>query len=191
LNLSRFMRNYFIFIIIGFALFVYFCRNYAAMPKGRRNFHAFVLHLPIFGEAVSDIVHARVCMILAMLIRSGLNFLKAIEIAANVSGNALFETALGDVRIEVQQGKPLSACLAENPLFSPMFVNLTKIGEESGKLPEMIEKAAEYFEARAELFAGRVGVLIEPIVMLLVGGIIGVIGVSMFLPILRISSAVK
>ena len=99
--------------------------------------------------------------------------------------------ALNKTKLDVQQGKTLSSSLGDRALFSPMIVNLVKIGEESGKLPEMIEKASEYFQSRVDLFAGRVGVLIEPIIMVFVGGIIGTIACSLFLPIIQLSSAVK
>ena len=151
--------------------------------------NTFVLNVPVLGRATSDIVHARICIILSMLIRSGLSFLKSLDVTANVSGNYVFETALYNTRLDVQQGKTLSSSLADNPLFSPMFVNLVKIGEESGKLPEMVEKASEYFTQKVDLFATRIGVLIEPLVMLIVGGVIGLIAVSIFLPIIKLSSA--
>ena len=191
LQFSNFLRDYYLFIVPAIAGAVYLTRKYVSSAAGRRTVQLLLLKLPIFGKTVSEITHARICMILAMLIRSGLSFLKSLDVTASVSGNYAFETALSHTKLDVQQGKTLSSSLAENALFSPMFVNLVKIGEESGKLPEMIEKAAEYFQARVDVFAARVGVLIEPLVMLFVGGIIGIIAVSMFLPMFRLSSAVK
>ena len=190
-NLSNFLKHYFIFIAAGAVGANHFLQRYFRTSNGRRTLHAFFLKAPIIGGATSDIIHARVCIILSMLIRSGLSFLKSLEVTANVSGNCIFETALSNTRLDVQQGRPLSSSLADNALFSPMFVNLVKIGEESGKLPEMIEKASEYFTSRVDVFAGRVGILIEPFIMVFVGGIIGVIAVSLFLPIIKLSSAVS
>ncbi len=188
---SDFIKHYFLFLIGVIVALVFLSRKYFNTPGGRRTLHFIFLNLPLLGDAISDIIHVRICLILSMLIRSGLSFLKMLEVSANVSGNYLFETALNHTRMDVQQGKTLSSSLAENVLFSPMLVNLVKIGEESGKLPEMIEKASDYYQSRVDVFIGRVGILIEPIVMILVGGIIGVIAVSLFLPIIRISSVVR
>jgi type IV pilus assembly protein PilC len=188
---SDFIKSYFPFLGGGIFLAVVLLQKYFGTPNGRRILHIFLLNAPILGRANNDVIHARICIILSMLIRSGLSFLKCLEITSKVSGNYVFETALSNARLDVQQGKTLSYSLAENELFSPMFVNLVKIGEESGKLPEMVEKASEYFQSRVDVFATRIGVLIEPIVMIFVGGIIGVIAVSLFLPIIKLSSVIK
>ena len=188
---SDILRHYFLILIGVIIGIVQLLKRHVRAPQGKRQVHIMLLATPVLGGAISDIIHARISNILAMLIRSGLSFLRSLEITANVSGNYLFETALQNVKLDVQQGKTLSVSLGENSLFSPMFVNLVKIGEESGKLPEMIEKAAEYFQGRVDVFAARVGVLIEPIVMIVVGGAIGLVAVSLFLPIVRISQVVK
>ncbi len=190
-NFSELLKDYFLFLAGVFFICVFLLRRYLASANGRRTFHTLILRAPTIGTAVSDTIHARICIILSMLIRSGLSFLKSLEVTANVSGNFVFETALSNIRLEVQQGKPLSTCLGENAIFSPMMVNLVKIGEESGKLPEMIEKASEYFTQRVDIFASRVGTLVEPIVMIFVGGIIGTIAVAIFMPIIKLSSAVR
>ena len=190
-NISDAMKHYFVFGVVGTGITIILLKRYFATPKGRRILHITLLRVPVIGTAMSDIIHTRMCIILSMLIRSGLNFLKSIEVTANVSGNFVFETALNNIRLEVQSGKPLSTCLGDNAIFSPMMVNLVKIGEESGKLPEMVEKASQYFAQRVDIFASRIGVLIEPLVMVLVGGIIGTIAVAIFMPIIKLSSAVS
>ncbi len=191
MGISGFLKQYFYLMIGGGVAGFLLLRRYFSTAKGRRILHIFLLRIPAIGDVMTDVIHARICIILSMLIRSGLSFLKSLEVTANVSGNFVYETALSNIRLEVQQGKPLSSCLSENAIFSPMMVNLVKIGEESGKLPEMIEKSSEYFAQRVDIFAGRVGVLIEPLVMILVGGVIGVIAVSIFMPIVKLSSVIK
>ena len=190
LNLSKVMQSYFLLIAAGLALAVYLVKLYIETPTGRMVFHMMLLNLPVVGAPIREILHARVCIILAMLLRSGINFLRCIEVAASVSGNVIFENALNATKPDIQQGHTLSQALSRDPIFSPMLINLVKIGEESGKLPEMVDKSAEYFQSRVDVFATRVGVLIEPVVMVLVGGLIGVIVIAMFMPILRISSVV-
>ncbi len=188
---SNFIKAYFLFLAGALFGAGFFFRKYLKTENGRKKVDTFLLSSPVLGAVISEIVHARICIILSLLIRSGLSFLKSLEITANVSGNQLFETALNTTRLDIQQGKTLSTSLGENNIFSPMFVNLVKIGEESGKLPEMIEKASEYFASRVAIFAERIGILIEPIVMILVGGVIGLIAVSLFMPIIKLSSVIK
>ncbi len=190
IGLSLALKKYGPFIFAGLFALLYFAKRFIATPKGRRILHAVLLNLPVFGGAVGEIIHARICMILALLIRSGLSFLKSLEVTANVSGNYIFETAINNTRLDIQQGKSLSASLGESPLFSPMLVNLVKIGEESGKLPDMVDKAGEYFQQRVDVFSTRIGIMIEPFIMVFVGGIIGVIAMSLFLPIIKLSTAV-
>ncbi len=190
IGISMILKNYSIFLFGGIFAIFYFSKKFVATPKGRRMLHTTLLSMPVVGGAISEIVHARICMILALLIRSGLSFLKSLEVTANVSGNYIFETAINNTRLDVQQGKTLSASLSDSPLFNPMLVNLVKIGEESGKLPDMVDKAGEYFQQRVDVFATRIGIIIEPIVMVFVGGIIGVIAMSLFLPIIKLSSSI-
>lgn len=191
LSSSRFLQKYLIFVLAGAAGLFQLFRSYLKTPAGRRMIHTFMLNAPVLSSVTKDIIHARICIILSMLIRSGLSFLKSLEIASNVSDNYYFETALNTARQDIQQGKTFSTCLEEHSLFDPMFVNLVKIGEEGGRLPEMIEKAGEFFEARVDLFSSRVSVLIEPFIMVFVGGTIGVIAVSLFLPIIKLSTAIR
>ena len=190
-RMSLFMKSYFLLIAAAITALVFYLRKQFKIPAFKRKVDTILLSAPVLGGVISDIVHARICIILSLLIKSGLSFLKSLEIASNVSGNQLFEIALNATRIDIQQGKTLSNSLSENSIFSPMFVNLAKIGEESGKLPEMIEKASEYYASRVALFSERIGTLIEPVVMLFVGGVIGLIAVSLFLPIIKLTSAVK
>ena len=191
LDISNFIRNYFLLIGAVAAILFYFLKSYAKTPVGKKMLQRFALNLPLFGSFARDVIHARISMSLGMLVRSGINFLKAIEITAGVSGNVIFETALNNIKLDVQAGKPFAASLKKNPLFSSMFVNLVAIGEESGKLPDMIDSSAKYYESRAEVFAARIGVLIEPLVLIVVGGIIGVVVAAMFMPILNLCKIIK
>lgn len=189
LDFSKILQQYLFVIIAGLVLLSRLFTSYIRTPMGRKTMHAFLLNAPVISSVTKDIVHARICIILSMLIRSGLSFLKSLEIASNVSGNYFFETALASIRQEIQQGKTFSNCLEEHPIFDPMFVNLVKIGEEGGRLPEMTEKAGEFFESRVDVFSSRVSILIEPFIMVFVGSTIGVIAVSLFLPIIKLSSS--
>ncbi len=187
---SEFLNTNALLILACIVGIVYGIRKYIRSPKGLQGFHVLLLNIPLFGGVIRDVIHVRIGITLSMLLRSGLNFLKSLEITSNVTGNYIFETAISQVRLDVQQGKTFSAALSEQAIFSPMFVNLVRVGEEGGKLPEMIEKSSDYFSQRVDTFAARIGILIEPLVMIFVGGVIGVIGLSIFLPIIRLTSVV-
>lgn len=191
ITLSDFLRNYFLILAIALAISFFFFRQAIGTPTGKRRFDAWVLDLPAFGSFVRDSVIARITVNLSTLIKSGINLLQALDIAAKASGNAVYETALRAVAADVQQGQPFSESLAKNPLFPPMLVQMTKIGEESGRLSDMMDRVAHYYQDRVDVFIARMSVLIEPLVLIVVGSIIGVLVVSMFLPIFSLSNVVR
>ncbi len=103
----------------------------------------------------------------------------------------IYKDALNNVSIEVQKGRALNASLAANPLFSPMLVQLVMIGEESGKMSEMIEKAAEYFQNQVDTLIVRLSALIEPAILLVVGCIVGVVIIAMYLPLFNLATLAR
>ncbi len=189
--ISDFIKINIIFIVLGSAFLVYFFRLYFSTPTGKRFKDGVFINLPIFGGPIRDVIHARMNIILSTLIKSGINIVRAIEITARVAGNVIFEKALRDVALDIQQGKTLSHCLSQNPLFSTMMVNLIMIGEEGGKIAEMIDRSSRYFQDKVDVFMARLSVMIEPLILIFVGIIVGVIVIAMFLPILSLSSAIK
>ncbi|MBI3315510.1 MAG: type II secretion system F family protein [Candidatus Omnitrophica bacterium] len=188
---SNFMRKFFLLILAALAGGVYAFRRYLRTPTGKTAFDQTVLHIPILGDFLRNVIQARICMILSTLIRSGLNLIQSIEISSKVAGNVIYERSLANAVQGIQQGKTLSACINESRLFAPMMVHFLNIGEESGKLAEMVEKAARYFDENVDVFATRLGTLVEPVILIVVGGIIGFLLVAMFMPIFSISQAIK
>lgn len=191
IRISDFIRDYFLFLAAAAAGLVYLLRNFISTPEGRRLFDQMTLRLPVLGTAASAVIHARINIILATLIRSGLNLLKSLEIAANTAGNLMFRDALNNVALDVQKGKALHASLASNPIFGPMMVQLIMIGEESGKLAEMIEKSAEHYQGQVDTFITRVSAFIEPVILLGVGAIVGTVIVAMYLPLFSLATLTR
>ena len=189
-NISNFLQQYFLMLAVMLGLVTYFLRLYVKTPDGRKFKDRAALVVPLFNILISDAIAARVAMHLSTLLKSGVNLIQSIEITSHASGNTVIEEALQRAGRDVQQGKTLSAALEKNAVFSPAMVNLINIGEESGKLATMIEKVALYYEGRVDTFVARLGTLIEPVILLVVGGIVGVLVVAMFLPIFKLSSAI-
>ena len=192
IRLSNFFQHTFVYIILIAGTSLYFILWYFRKPQGKALLDRLIIVMPIFGGFAKETILARISINLASLIKSGVSIIKSIEITAHASGNTLYESAMIDISAEIQQGKTLATCFREKSfLFPPLFSQLVLIGEESGKLPDMVGRIAKYYETRVEIFVARLSVLIEPIVLVLVGGIVGVIVVAMFLPIFQISSIVK
>jgi type IV pilus assembly protein PilC len=191
IGLSEFMQTYFILIAAGIAALVIATRNYVSTPAGRRLVDRLALDMPLFGGFIQDAIIARIAINLSTLVKSGIDILKSVDIAARASGNALYETALTNVCMEVQQGRVMSASMADNPLFTPMMVRMIMIGEESGRLVDMLENVSKYYQNRVETFVARLSVLIEPIILVFMGLVVGFLVTAIFLPIFSVSSLIK
>lgn len=191
IGLSDFLKDYFLWIVLIFAAIIIFLKQYVSTPGGRRVLDQIILRAPVVGAAASDIIHARINIILATLLRSGLNILKSLEIAAYTSGNIWFREALNSVSIEVQKGKALNVALSENPIFSTFMVQLVMTGEESGKLPEMFEKIATNYEDQIDTTIARISTLIEPVSIVFAALIVGPLVIAMYLPLFSMATLVK
>lgn len=189
--LSVVFRQYSLGLIAGLVITIFLLRKYSKTATGRQTINHFLLKMPVLGGTISDFIHARIGIILSTLIKSGLNLLQSLEITARAAGNSLFEDALNDVAFKVRQGKTLGTAIGEESLFSPMMVQLIVIGEESGDLPKMIAKAAQYYEERVDTFSTRVGVVIEPAILIVVGCLIGVLALSLYLPMFSMGNAIR
>ncbi len=176
----------FLLVVVG-----YFLRNYLRTQEGSRLKDDVLIRLPLFSVLVKDIILVRIALNMSALIQSGVNLLQALEISAKISGNYLYENALRNVMHDIQQGKSLSASIEQSGLFPVMVTHMIMVGEESGQLAPMIKKVAEYYQGRIDIFVSRLSVMIEPLIVLVVGGIVGVLIIAMFLPIISLSSVIK
>ena len=190
IDLSQFFQHYFVFVAAGVAAVVYFGKRYIATSDGRRNADRLVLKLPAFGGFIRDGIVARITTNLATLVQSGVNLLESLHITSRAAGNTVFEEALSITANDVQQGKTLAASLDQHNLFSPIVINMIAIGEESGKLADMLTRVAKQYDEKVDVFISRLSTIIEPIVMVIVGGVVGVLVVAMFLPIMSLSQTI-
>ena len=137
------------------------------------------------GDVCLKIAMARFSRTLATLVGSGVDVVKALEITGNTSGNWVIEQALLDVRTKVQEGIPIAQPLLENPAFPPMVSQMIKIGEETGELEKMLGKIADFYEDEVETAINALTSIIEPLMMIGVGCMVGVIVISMYLPMFK------
>lgn len=187
IGLSEFLQKGFIYYSLGSVCAFFLLRSYFTTERGKDWLHRTVLKLPVVGSLLKDAIIARISVNLAILIRSGVNFVQALDVTAKTSGNRVFENALQKIMEEVKSGVMLSEAMMNQPLFSVMMTQMLTVGEEIGKIDEMLSKIGEYYESRVNVFADRLGTLIEPAIMVIVGTIVGILVIAMFLPMFTMS----
>ncbi len=143
------------------------------------------------GPVIQKIALARFSRTLATLVSSGVPILQAIEITGKTSGNIVIEEAMVDVRESVRNGETIARPLSRVPVFPPMVTNLIAIGEETGALDSMLHKVADFYEDEVEAAIKSLTSIIEPIMMIFIGGMVGVIVISMYLPLFNMMNLVK
>ena len=149
-----------------------------------------MLRLPIFGSIVRKATIARWARTTATLFAAGVPLVEALESVAGASGNILYEEATYDIRAKVTQGLSLTSSMQNTELFPNMVLQMAAIGEESGSLDDMLNKAAEFYEDEVDNAVSQLSSLMEPIIMVVLGSIIGVILVAMYLPLFNLGSVV-
>ena len=143
------------------------------------------------GETARKVTMARFSRTLATLVAAGVDIIKALEITGSAAGNWVVESALVKVRESVHAGEGLSKPLSENDVFPPMVAQMMKIGEESGELQKMLDKIADFYEDEVDAAIASLTTIIEPAMMIFVGAIVGVIVISLYLPMFRMYSLIS
>ncbi len=166
--------------------------RWKATEQGRRVWDAFKLKLPMkIGDTVRKITLARFSRTLATLVAAGVDIIRALEITASTAGNWVIEQSLLEVREKVHEGIPISTPLAEDPAFPAMVAHMVKVGEETGELDKMLSKVADFYEDEVDTAIATLTSIIEPVMMICVGLMVGVIIISMYLPMFKMLSLVQ
>lgn len=183
-SLVRFMP----FIIVGFVAIGWGFKQYYSTPKGKRVIDATVLKMPILGLIMRKIAVARFCRTLSTLMSSGVPILDGLEITAKTAGNSIVEDAIMVTRTSIERGETISAPLKETGVFPPMVTQMIGVGEATGALDTMLAKIADFYEEEVDTAVAGLLTLLEPIMIALLGGVVGGIVVSMYLPIFDLIS---
>jgi type IV pilus assembly protein PilC len=177
-------RWYIIFPLVG--LTIWGALRYKKTESGRQRWDRIKLRIPMrIGETVLKVTMARLLRTLATLVAAGVDIIKALEIAGSTAGNWLVEEALADARVKVQEGIPIAEPLMEDPLFPPMVSQMVKIGEETGELEKMLSKVADFYEDEVDSTIQSLTSIIEPLMMIGVGFMVGIIVIAMYLPMFK------
>jgi type IV pilus assembly protein PilC len=188
---SKGFISYLPFILLGaialVAGFIYLYRQ----PKGKRFFHDLQLKVPIIGPVIRKIAVARFTRTLGTLLQSGVPILDALDICARTAGNVIIESAVNYVRERISEGKNMAEPLAETKVFPDMVVQMIAVGEQTGALDQMLNKVADFYEEETDIAVASMTSAIEPILMVGIGGMVGIMLISMYLPIFSMAGNIK
>jgi type IV pilus assembly protein PilC len=183
---SNFIARYILLIIPAIAAGCVAVAKYHQTYRGRRVLDGLLLKIPVIGMLLRKIAVARFCRTLATLTASGVPILDGLEITAKTSGNAIIEDAVMAVRKSVEEGKTVSEPLAETKVFPAMVVQMINVGEQTGALDQMLSKIADFYEDEVDTAVAGLMKLIEPVMITVLGAVIGTIVAAMYLPLYSI-----
>jgi type IV pilus assembly protein PilC len=173
-------------IILAMVMLFFAVRAYHKTYRGKRILDGFLLKVPIMGELLRKIAVARFCRTLATLTSSGVPILDGLAITAKTAGNSIIHDAVMAVRKAVEEGKTLSGPLAQTKVFPKMVVQMINVGEQTGALDQMLSKIADFYEDEVDVAVDGMMKLMEPLMIVFLGGIIGVIVTAMYMPMYTI-----
>ncbi len=160
-------------------------------PKGKKFFHRLMLNLPVMGMVIRKISVARFTRTLGTLLSSGVPILDALEIVAKTAGNVIVEEAIMYARAKISEGKNMAEPLLQTDVFPPMVVQMVGVGEQTGALDTMLNKIADFYEQEVDVAVSAMTSLIEPVMMVGIGGTVGVVLIAMYMPIFSIAGKIK
>jgi type IV pilus assembly protein PilC len=190
-DLSDFMREdwYYIIAMVGGAIFG--LRWFTQTSTGSELWNRWQLKLPVFGPLIQKISMSRFARTFSQLIRSGVPILETLEIVGGTSGNTVIERSIKSVSADVEKGDNLSVAMSKKTIFPPMMLRMVAAGESTGKIDEMLEKMADFWDEEIEATLDALTSLLEPILIVVLGVIVGGIVIALFLPIFQLSEVVS
>jgi type IV pilus assembly protein PilC len=189
---SELVRGYYYIVFPLMALLFYAFLRYKKTETGRRVWDRFRVRVPFgIGAVVLKVGMARFSRTLSSLIGAGVDIIQALEITGSTSGNSLIEDATKEVRDRVHEGASIAAPLMDAPIFPPMVAHMVRVGEETGELEKMLTKVADFYEDEVDASIQSLTSIIEPLLMIMVGAIVGVIVIAMYLPMFKILTLIK
>ena len=187
ISTSAFIRKFFL-IMLGSLVGCWFLfQNYIGTKDGRRNWEKFLFKLPLFGEFFRSLAVERFASEMSTLVESGVPILYSLEITEQSVGSLIMSEIIRTVKEDVRNGKPLSQPLEASGFFEPMVIQMIGIGEEIGELSQMFKKIDTFYQTYIETFLARILALFEPVILIFMGLVIGLMVVGMFLPIFQMS----
>jgi type IV pilus assembly protein PilC len=191
INISEIVKKYFILIILGLGGGVYGWLYFIQTKKGREFWDKQRIKLPIFGVIAHKICLARFTRTLASLVRSGVPILEVLNIVSQTVGNVVMEKAIKVASTDIERGESISAALGKHPVFPNMIIRMITAGEQTGKIDNMLERISDFLDEEIETTLSGLTSLIEPILIVFLGVVVGGMVICMFLPIFKMSEIVS
>ncbi len=188
---SHWFQEYFFFIIVGSIAFMYGARQFYRSSKGRDIVDTVLLKMPIFGPLLRKVAVAKFTRTLGTMIASGVPILDGLEIVAKSAGNTVIERAIYFVRDKISEGSNMAEPLAKTNVFPSMVVQMIAVGESTGAMDTMLQKIADFYEDEVEVAVNSLTKLLEPLMMVFIGGIVGTVLIAMYMPIFEVAGNVK
>ncbi|MCX7920256.1 MAG: type II secretion system F family protein [bacterium] len=189
-GLSQIIRKFWYVWLIALVIIGYVLKRYVNTPKGRLQFDTLKLNMPVFGDLFRKVAVAKFTRTLGTLVRSGVNILNALEIVAKTAGNVVVENAVNKTKNSIQQGETIAGPLAQTGVFPPMVTRMIDVGEKTGALEEMLNKISEFYEDQVDAAVAALTSMLEPIMIAVMGVIVGGIVIAMYLPVFNMVNVV-
>lgn len=187
INISNVLRSPWVLVLVAFIWFlISSIQTWYGTPSGRYTLDNLSLKIPVFGEIIKKVAVARFSRTFGTLIQSGVPMITALEVVKESANNAVLERVIEEVQKEAEEGGQLSTKLQDSTIFPPMVTQMIAIGEESGELETMLEKIADFYDTEVDNAVESLTALMEPVFIVVLGGIVGAIVVAMYLPIFNI-----
>ncbi|MFB3886816.1 MAG: type II secretion system F family protein [Thermodesulfobacteriota bacterium] len=189
-TISKMMKKYAVIILPAFILFGYLIKKYYQTENGKSVVDRLILKSPVFGPLFQKIAVARFSRTLGTLVSSGVPILDGLNIVSKAAGNKTIETAILNARASIREGETIAEPLSRSGQFPPMVIQMISVGESTGALDGMLSKIADFYEDEVDVAVGNLTALLEPLLMVFLGVVIGGVVISMYLPIFNMASAV-
>ncbi len=192
INLSIYVRSiWMVLFLICCGIGYWFLKQYYSTDIGRLQIDSIKLQIPLFGDLIKKVAIARFSRTFGTLIRAGVPMLNALEVVKDTAGNALVAKSVEKIYEEVRQGGTISQPMAKTKLFPPMVTQMVAVGEETGRLDDMLSKVADFYDMEVENSVEQLTSLLEPIMVVGIGGIVGSVVVGMYLPIFTVINQLR
>jgi type IV pilus assembly protein PilC len=188
-NMSDFTKSNVHWIILAIIILAFAFKRYRATASGRRRVDSVMLRMPIIGELIRKVAVARFTRTLGTMVKSGVPILDALEITARTAGNVIVEEVVMDARSSIAEGQTIAEPLAESIIFPGMVTQMISVGESTGALDAMLEKIADFYDDEVDATVAAMTSMLEPLLMLFLGGSIGGLVIAMYLPIFQMAAA--
>lgn len=190
LSISDFMTNYWYFFLVIVVGGTFLLRRYIKTKKGRRNWHALLLRIPVVKTIITKVAIARFARIFSSLMGAGVSVLDSINVTADAIGNVIIEEELKEAGKEVTAGQQLSEPLSNSKHFPPIVAQMLSVGEETGQTDQVLIKVADFYEEEVDNMVDSLSSIIEPVMIVLMGAMVGLIASAVIGPISELSQSI-